>query len=119
MQVLEAERQAKKIGKGLEADIEIQASGKTLELLRLHASGLKEILNVSRVTVSDGPDRQRVGVDVFFKALPASGTKCARCWNFMPVVANYGVWENVCTRCSDALKAMGTPPPPYVDEASA
>ena len=38
--------------------------------------------------------------------LPATGHKCARCWNFMPEVANYGIWENVCTRCQDALKEM-------------
>ena len=35
---------------------------------------------------------------------PASGHKCARCWNFMPEVSNYGIWQNVCTRCQDALE---------------
>jgi hypothetical protein len=29
----------------------------------------------------------------------------------MPVVADYGVWESVCTRCHEALTAMGVPPP--------
>ena len=28
---------------------------------------------------------------------PASGHKCARCWNFMPEVSDYGIWQNVCT----------------------
>jgi isoleucyl-tRNA synthetase len=42
---------------------------------------------------------------------PASGSKCARCWNFMPEVSNYGIWENVCTRCQSALKEMGIAPP--------
>jgi ribosomal protein L37AE/L43A len=43
--------------------------------------------------------------------LPASGHKCARCWNFMPEVSAYGIWENVCTRCQSALKEMGIAPP--------
>jgi isoleucyl-tRNA synthetase len=42
---------------------------------------------------------------------PASGVKCARCWNFMPEVSNYGIWQNVCTRCQDALKEMKIAPP--------
>jgi predicted amidophosphoribosyltransferase len=43
--------------------------------------------------------------------LPATGHKCARCWNFMPEVANYGIWQNVCTRCAEALKEMKIAPP--------
>ena len=42
---------------------------------------------------------------------PASGHKCARCWNFMPHVSSYGIWENVCTAASRALREMGIEPP--------
>ena len=104
LRVLEDERQAKRIGKSLEADIEISASGELLALLQRHASGLKEIINVSAVRVVEGS-----GLSA--KALPASGHKCARCWNFMPEVSNYGIWPNVCTRCHGALKQMGIDPP--------
>jgi isoleucyl-tRNA synthetase len=41
----------------------------------------------------------------------ATGHKCARCWNFMPEVSSYGIWQNVCTRCQDALKEMKIAPP--------
>jgi isoleucyl-tRNA synthetase len=109
--VLEEARQEKRIGKGLEAELLIQAAGELLELLRSHAAGLKEILNVSGVNVIEGPE-------LSVAALPASGTKCNRCWNFMPVVANYGVWETVCTRCHEALTTMGIAPP-TVDEVQA
>ena len=112
MVVLEEERAAKRIGKALEADIEIEASGDLLALLEHHAGGLKEILNVSAVRVV-------AGAELAEKALPASGHKCARCWNFMPEVSNYGVWENVCTRCHGALMAMGIEPPTGDDEAAA
>jgi isoleucyl-tRNA synthetase len=49
--------------------------------------------------------------DSQFDLRPASGHKCARCWNFMPEVANYGIWQNVCSRCSDALTEMNIAPP--------
>jgi len=102
--VLEESRQAKTIGKGLEAELEISATGEQLALLERHAPGLKEILNVSGVIVVYGP-----ALDV--RAVPASGRKCARCWNFMPHVSNYGAWENVCDRCQGALKEMKIDPP--------
>jgi isoleucyl-tRNA synthetase len=104
LRVLEEARKAKNIGKGLEADLQISASGDLLALLQRHAAGLKEIINVSRVTVVEGAEFQVTG-------LPASGTKCDRCWNFMPEVGSYGAWENVCTRCQDALKEMKIEPP--------
>ena len=102
--VLETARQEKRIGKGLEAELEIHAARELHTLLQSHAAGLKEILNVSGVRVIEGNE-------LSVKALPASGTKCSRCWNFMPEVSNYGVWESVCTRCHEALKAMNIEPP--------
>ena len=104
MIVLEEARKDKRIGKGLEADLEIRVSGQKLDLANKYASSLKEILNVSRVTViNDSSDK--------VVALPASGTKCARCWNFMPDTADYGIWQNVCGRCRSALEEMGIAPP--------
>ncbi len=101
---LEEARQEKRIGKGLEAELEVRVAGDLLTLLRGHASALKEILNVSKVTVVEDLSNTVV-------ALPASGHKCARCWNFMPEVANYGIWQDVCTRCHGALKEMKIDPP--------
>jgi isoleucyl-tRNA synthetase len=100
LRVLEEARQNKIIGKGLEAELEISASGEPLALLQRHAAGLKEAINVSAVHVVEG-----AGLTV--EVRPASGHKCARCWNFMPEVGDYGIWQNVCTRCQSALTAMG------------
>jgi isoleucyl-tRNA synthetase len=104
LRVLEEDRQAKIIGKGLEAQIKIEESGELLALLKRHQAGLKEILNVSGVSVVEGREAT-------ITAAPASGHKCARCWNFMPEVSSYGIWENVCTRCQSALREMGIEPP--------
>ena len=109
---LEEARQEKRIGKGLEAEIEARVSGDLLTLLREYAPGLKEILNVSKVTVIEDLSNSVI-------ALPATGSKCARCWNFMPEISSYGIWENVCTRCQGALKEMGIDPPqPAATEAA-
>jgi len=107
LRVLEEARQAKRIGKGLEADVEIAASGELFALLQRHAVGLKEIINVSNVRVIESSK----DVPLAVTALPASGHKCARCWNFMPEVSNFGIWQNVCTRCHNALHEMGVPEP--------
>jgi isoleucyl-tRNA synthetase len=112
LRVLEDARQAKTIGKGLEAELVIAASGEQLALMQRHAAGLKEIANVSKVTVVAGEDLQ-------ITALPATGTKCARCWNFMPEVSAYGIWQNVCTRCQAALTEMGIQPPQAPPEEAA
>jgi isoleucyl-tRNA synthetase len=105
LRVLEEARQAKRIGKGLEAEIEISACGESLALLERHAPGLKEIINVSAVRVLPGSE-------LAVRALPASGHKCARCWNFMPEVSDYGVWREVCARCRGMLREMGIDPLP-------
>jgi isoleucyl-tRNA synthetase len=104
LRVLEEARQNKVIGKGLEAELEIGAAGEQLALLKRHAADLKEAINVSTVNVVEG-------TALTVKALPATGHKCARCWNFMPEVSDYGIWHNVCTRCHGALKEMGIAPP--------
>ena len=101
--LLENERQAKLIGKSLEAQLKITASGDFLSILQRYKDGLKEIFNVSNVTILEGPES--------IAPLPATGHKCARCWNFMPEVSDYGIWTNVCTRCQSALKEMGIAPP--------
>jgi isoleucyl-tRNA synthetase len=122
LQNLEQKRQGKTIGKALEADLVIHAKGEWLTLVRKHSStDLKELFNVSKVSVSDqwtveppaGTEAKVVvpSNEVFFVVLPASGTKCARCWNYMPDTADYGIWQNVCGRCRSALKEMGIAPP--------
>jgi isoleucyl-tRNA synthetase len=101
---LEQARQDKLIGKGLEAELEIAASGELLTLLQRHAASLKEFINVSGVGVVAG-DRFQIW------SKSASGQKCARCWNFMPDVSDYGIWHDVCGRCQSALHEMGIEPP--------
>jgi isoleucyl-tRNA synthetase len=134
---LEEARQEKRIGKGLEAELEIAAAGELHALLNRHAAGLKEILNVSAVKVvkeTEADNDLKVLLDdvlilvdnsvgslsnYSIKVSPATGHKCARCWNFMPEVSDYGIWQNVCSRCQSALTEMGIQPPqPQSTEAA-
>jgi isoleucyl-tRNA synthetase len=118
---LEEDRQKKLIGKSLEARVHIIANSGLCDLLRRYYSSLKEMLNVSQVEVvstyveSISPTMNRVGFvqdrRINIVVGPAAGHKCARCWNFMPEVSNYGIWQNICTRCQNALKEMKIAPP--------
>jgi isoleucyl-tRNA synthetase len=125
---LEGERNAKRIGKGLEADIEISTFGDLYDLLKRHAADLKEFLNVSGVRIQEitqasgraagkavGFKHSDLAQTTEIKALPASGHKCARCWNFMPEVSSYGIWHDVCMRCQSALREMDIPPPQNIE----
>jgi isoleucyl-tRNA synthetase len=119
---LEEMRKEKEIGKALEADVVIRAKGDLLDLMRRNKAGLKEVFNVSSVGVTEDPEIESgpkgvvVGVDILsdeiqFDVRQASGSKCARCWNFMPDTADYGIWHDVCGRCRSALEEMGIAPP--------
>ena len=127
---LEGERKAQRIGKGLDADIEIRTFGDLYNALRrLSDADQKEIFNVSAVRlVKDDSLGRGGGAATGFrhsdlalickiKPFPAAGRKCARCWNFMPEVSNYGIWENVCARCQDALHEMSIEPPQPTEAA--
>ncbi len=129
MRLLEEARQAGKIGKALEAELKISAWGHHADALKtLNDEDLKEFFNVSAVRLIDVsesgffqepldpesplPVREFDRGGNFRVKVPlATGTKCARCWNFMPEVSSYGIWQNVCTRCQSALREMGIAPP--------
>ena len=135
---IEAMRQRKEIGKSLECKVLMLfkkgSEGTHWFADAEHLQMMKEIMNVSEVEIryvtqeevlstfphsqdedfklwmeSDGVGPQLAIEGI--QALPATGHKCARCWNFMPEVSAYGIWQNVCTRCQSALTEMGIEPP--------
>jgi isoleucyl-tRNA synthetase len=97
---LEEARKDKRIGKGLEAKVRIEADADTDALLKRYLSGLKELLNVSEVELAFGDK-------LVVTTLPADGVKCERCWNYRTDTAQYGSWPVVCGRCREALDLMG------------
>ena len=97
---LEEARQAKRIGKALEAQVRITAPPAQQLVLQRYVGSLKELFNVSQVKVEPG---ESFAVDT----LAADGVKCGRCWNYRMDTGFYGPWPDVCGRCADALETMG------------
>jgi isoleucyl-tRNA synthetase len=106
---LERSRQAKSIGKGLDARVIVSARLTMCDLLRRYEPYLKELYNVSQVRVDEAFSGSG-GVVPHIDG--ATGTKCERCWNYYRDdspnrVQSYGPWPVVCGRCRGALDEMG------------
>jgi isoleucyl-tRNA synthetase len=98
---LEEKRKDKTIGNSLGAVITLTASGPIASLLERHRAYLPMLFIVSDVRLNagaaDGPDR--VAVEV----AKAPGTKCQRCWRYVPRVRTEPDWAGICDRCVEAL----------------
>jgi isoleucyl-tRNA synthetase len=92
---LEEARQAKQIGKSLEAMVTVRAEGDLRALLEAAKDELPSFLIVSRVVLADGPLSAEVS--------PAPGTKCARCWIYTEDVGTAPAHPTLCAKCADAL----------------
>ncbi|HYK36092.1 MAG TPA: isoleucine--tRNA ligase [Alloacidobacterium sp.] len=108
LKALEADRKAGKIGKALEAKVQIHPTVDLSEILHHFKSSLKELFNVSQVEVKENTANGTIQAIT----LPADGTKCERCWNFYADdgpdhVQHFGLWPKVCGRCAVALEQMG------------
>jgi isoleucyl-tRNA synthetase len=108
---LEAMRAQKSIGKGLEAAVSVIATeGSEMGLLlSKYEASLPEFFNVSQASVQMiGATADAVGLAV--EVTVAGGSKCGRCWRVVPDVGEDARWPEVCTRCAEALDAIGFAP---------
>ncbi len=92
---LEKARQAKLIGKALDAKIEMtipqaQKNYSDAEMLR-------ELVNVSALKIT-------VGADASAQVLKADGQKCERCWHWETDVGSDPAHPTICARCVAAVK---------------
>ncbi|HEY0307407.1 MAG TPA: isoleucine--tRNA ligase [Acidobacteriaceae bacterium] len=106
---LEAARQDKLVGKGLDAKVYIECDVPELyDLLLRYQPALKELFNVSQVEVLRGTNFEGKAIRV--RTVAADGTKCERCWNFTEDVGHNANYPTVCLRCAEALTAIGFAP---------
>ncbi|MDE5556492.1 MAG: isoleucine--tRNA ligase [Ruminococcus sp.] len=96
--VLEDARNAKTIGKSLEAQIVIHASGDDYEKYNTLAEQLTEILIVSGVTV------EKTDGETSFEVVKAEGEKCERCWCYSKYVGTSHEHPTLCQRCVIAVE---------------
>jgi isoleucyl-tRNA synthetase len=102
---LEEKRKDKTIAANLSARVLVEADGETAALLSSYSEFLPTLFGVSEVELraaaaeSRGPtaDGVRVVVD------RATGTKCDRCWRYVPAVSDQGDRSGLCPRCVEAL----------------
>ncbi|MGD0292506.1 MAG: isoleucine--tRNA ligase [Terracidiphilus sp.] len=111
---IEVERKQGNIGKGLDARVEIAANESDAAFLNFFANeALAEFFNVSQVVIrpSRGVNEDSTPARPAAVAFPATGVRCNRCWRYTDDTSNYGIWQNVCTRCQEALAEMKIAPP--------
>ena len=104
MRALEEERNSKRIGKSLEAQLLITAAEPAYSVLKRHADQLRYLFIVSAVTLAQGSGNGTGGVHVEVKR--ADGSKCERCWNYSTHVGEDKTYPTVCERCSVVLKEL-------------
>lgn len=102
---LEKARQAKLIGKSLDAKAIIQPHGEErLVAGRANAEILKELLNVSQIEFFPGDDSDSTPAN-FVTIRKADGQKCARCWHYETDVGSNPDHPTICGRCVEAVTA--------------
>jgi isoleucyl-tRNA synthetase len=96
---LEKARQAKQIGKALEAKLTFHG-GPVLNELKGHEQELRELLNVSQLVIEAGSESTAVSVS------KADGQKCERCWHWETDVGTKPEHPTICARCVKAVEEM-------------
>jgi len=96
---LEKARQAKLIGKSLEAKLTVNGNGQMLADARLHLDSLRELLNVSQVRLASTG-----GETMFATVSKADGQKCERCWHWESDIGRSPEHPTLCGRCVAAVK---------------
>jgi isoleucyl-tRNA synthetase len=98
---LEKERQAKSIGKALDARVILSGSAQVLgDLTDEEQESLRELLNVSQLILS----RQPQGAELTVAAVKADGQRCERCWHWETDVGSCAEHPLLCGRCVAAVR---------------
>jgi isoleucyl-tRNA synthetase len=95
---LEKARQAKQIGKALEAKLTFTGPAAALTDAEASVESLRELLNVSQLDLQPNGDTA-VSVSV----TKAAGQKCERCWHWETDVGSHPDHPTICARCVRAI----------------
>ncbi|HEY6168200.1 MAG TPA: isoleucine--tRNA ligase [Verrucomicrobiae bacterium] len=100
---LEKARQAKAIGKSLEARVILRGSDPLFVDANIHLEFLRELANVSQLEV----ELTASGAEPI-QIVHAEGTKCERCWHWEIDVGEIAEHPTLCGRCVEAVNQAGT-----------
>jgi isoleucyl-tRNA synthetase len=98
---LEKARQAKVIGKALEAKLILTGSDPRLMVARGELEALRELLNVSQLEIRSG-----AAEDLSISVSKADGEKCERCWHWETDVGANAEHPTLCGRCVRAISEL-------------
>jgi len=96
---LEKARQAKAIGKALEAKLTFAGSTPALAAAQAHLESLRELLNVSQLEIKPAAE-----ADLTVSVTRAAGEKCERCWHWETDVGAVAGHPTLCGRCVKAVQ---------------
>ncbi len=97
---LEPMRNAKVIGKSLDAEVTVYAKGELLELLKSMEAELAEIFITSKATVAeDAPADSFDGEVCKVTAEASKHEKCGRCWVHSETVGTIEGFDGICADC--------------------
>jgi len=105
LKALEEARNAKQIGKSLEAQVRLYATDSAYVVLARYQELLRYLFIVSSVTLEQKPSGNGTG-SVGVQVSKAQGTKCDRCWNYSIHVGEDKDYPTVCERCSAVLREL-------------
>jgi len=105
LKALEAARNEKRIGSGLEAQVHLAAPSRTYPVLERYAGQLRYLFIVSDVTLEPLLDANG-DAGLVITVTQAPGRKCERCWNYSSHVGDDKTYPTVCERCSAVLSEM-------------
>jgi isoleucyl-tRNA synthetase len=100
---LEKARQAKDIGKALEAKLTFAGSSPALPAAQANQEALRELLNVSQLEITPAGE-----ASLTITVSRAAGEKCERCWHWETDVGAQAEHPTICGRCVKAVQE-GTP----------
>ena len=112
---LEKARQAKTIGKSLEALVVIKANAEELKLLAVHEKEFQEILNISVLKIVEEGATASVSINGHSLDLSTAGRihvqhakdfgheKCQRCWHWEDDIGSHATHTTICGRCIAAV----------------
>jgi isoleucyl-tRNA synthetase len=95
---LEQARQAKTIGKALEAQLKLSGPAAQLESVLNHQEALRELLNVSALSLAISGDEK-----LSITLAKADGRKCERCWHWETDIGAHADHPTLCGRCVEAV----------------
>jgi len=95
---LENARQAKEIGKALEAKVTLTGPSALLTSAKEHADSLRELLNVSQLELQPGGEGPLAA-----SVTKAAGQKCERCWHWETDIGSHPEHPTICGRCVKAV----------------